>query len=133
MRIASITCVFPPYKGGIGNAALANAEELKKRNAEIVVFTPRAFLRDKKIPTLIRVKKLFPIFKYGNAAILIQLAWQLKSFDIIHLHYPFFGSAEIIWLLKKFNKTKAKLIITYHMDVIGSGSLKKFFSFILNF
>ncbi len=129
MRIASITCVFPPYKGGIGNAALANAEELKKRNAEIVVFTPRAFLRDKKIPTLIRVKKLFPIFKYGNAAILIQLAWQLKSFDIIHLHYPFFGSAEIIWLLKKFNKTKAKLIITYHMDVIGSGSLKKIFQF----
>ncbi|MCK4744587.1 glycosyltransferase family 4 protein [Candidatus Parcubacteria bacterium] len=127
MRIASITCVFPPYKGGIGNVALSNAEELKKRGAEIVVFTPRAFLLDKKIPTLVRVKKLFPVLKYGNAAILSQFAWQLKNFDIIHLHYPFFGSAEIVWLLKKFNKIKAKLIITYHMDVVGSGLLGKFF------
>ena len=127
MRIASITCVFPPYKGGIGNAALANAEELKKQGAEVVVFTPRNFLQNKKIPTLVRVKKLFPIFKYGNASILIQLIWKLKNFDIIHLHYPFFGSAEIIWLLKKFNKIKAKLIITYHMDVVGSGLLKKIF------
>lgn len=127
MRIASITCVFPPYKGGIGSVALANAEELKKQGAEIVIFTPRSFLRDEKMPTLFRVKKLFPIFKCGNAAILIQLIWKLKNFDIIHLHYPFFGSAEIIWLLKKFNKIKAKLIITYHMDVVGSGLLKKFF------
>ncbi|MEA2065202.1 MAG: glycosyltransferase family 4 protein [Patescibacteria group bacterium] len=127
MRIASITCVFPPYKGGIGNAALDNAEELKKQGAEIVIFTPRAFLRNKKIPTLVRVNKMFPVFKYGNGAILAQLFWKLKNFDIIHLHYPFFGSAEIVWLLKKFNKTEAKLIITYHMDVIGNGLLGKFF------
>jgi len=45
---------------------------------------------------------------------------QLNDFDIVHLHYPFFGTARIVkkW---KLNNPDKKLFITYHMDNRASG------------
>jgi hypothetical protein len=102
MKIASIVCAYPPYAGGMGNSA-KQINELLSDKHEIKTFTPyttKAFLR------------------YGHGAFFPQLLWQLKKFDYIYLHYPFFGTAEIVWLFKIFHK-KQKLIIHYHMDVKG--------------
>ncbi|MEA2088444.1 MAG: glycosyltransferase family 4 protein [Patescibacteria group bacterium] len=129
MRVAEIVCVFFPYKGGIGNVALDNAKILRKYNNDVVVFTPYHREINKKFDKKIQVKKLLPVLKYGNAAVLISLFWRLKNFDIVHLHFPFFGSVEIIWLMKKFKILKAKLIITYHMDATAGGWLGKIFKF----
>jgi glycosyltransferase involved in cell wall biosynthesis len=50
-----------------------------------------------------------------------SLLWKLKGFDIIHLHYPFYGGAfftalaSVIWGIP--------LVITYHMRTEASGWL----------
>ncbi|OGY46580.1 MAG: hypothetical protein A3J65_01255 [Candidatus Buchananbacteria bacterium RIFCSPHIGHO2_02_FULL_45_11b] len=138
MKIAIVTPTFPPYAGGIGNVAAANARELKKLGHEAVVFTP-LYQPVKEEITDLTIKRLPPLLKYGNAAFVPKLGGMLKGFDIIHLHYPFFGGAEVIWLralslgLRAASpKPKAqspKLILHYHMDVVGKGFLKLFFKF----
>lgn len=111
MRIAQVVCAFPPYSGGIGNSA-QQIEQLLAPNHEIVNFTPQ---------------HLKPWLRYGHGAFLPQLIWRLRKFDYIYLHYPFFGTAEVVWLIKKL-RPRIKLIIHYHMDVKNSRILTKLLS-----
>ncbi len=111
MKIASIVCAYPPYAGGMGNSA-KQINELLSNKHEIKTFTP----------STTRV-----LLHYGHGAFFPQLLWHLKKFDYIYLHYPFFGTAEIVWLFKIFHK-KQKLIIHYHMDVKGLSLLAKILS-----
>ena len=130
MRIAQIICRFKPYKGGMGNMAYDYSLVLAKLGHQVTVFTPLYGEEDKKFTrSEFRIKRLIAWGKIGNGAFLPQLFWQLKGFDIVHLHYPFFGGAEIVWLLKLLFNKKMKLVITYHMDVIGGIFLKPFFKF----
>ncbi len=104
MKIASIVCAYPPYAGGIGNSAERINNLLADRNA-ITLFTP---------------DNLKPWFRMGHGAFAPQLFFQLNKFDYIYLHYPFFGTAEVVWFFKLFF-SRPKLIIQYHMDVRGLG------------
>lgn len=108
MKIASVVCAYPPYAGGIGNSAYQINQILSSQH-EVVNFTPDA---------------IKPWLRYGHGAFLPQLLWRLRSFDYIYLHYPFFGSAEIIWLFKIFYR-RPKLIIHYHMDVKNHSFITK--------
>ena len=108
MKIAQIVCAYPPYAGGIGNSAQQLFEILKDKH-EVVNFTPN---------------NTKPLWRKGHGAILLQLLWRLKKFDYIYLHYPFFGTAEVIWLFKKFYSHQ-KLIIHYHMDVKNLSLINK--------
>jgi len=121
MKIAQIVCAFHPYKGGIGNIANKYSEILRQAGHNITTFTPDY----KKIGNEKNITRLNPWLKYGNGAFLPQLFFILKKYDLIYLHYPFFGSAEIIWLIKLFNKN-VKLIIHYHMDVKMSSFISTF-------
>ena len=132
MKIAQIVCAYPPYRGGIGNSALAIARVLQSAGKEVETFTISPLLFKEGLPALSEAEvggvftkreseavylKAFPGF--GNGGFLPQLFWRLKDFDLIYLHYPFFGAAEIIWFLKKFVwGKKKKLVIQYHMDVV---------------
>jgi len=111
MRIAQIVCAFPPYSGGIGNSA-QQIEQLLIEKHTVVNFTPQ---------------HLKPWLRYGHGAFLPQLFWKLIKFDFIYLHYPFFGTAEVIWLIKNL-RPKTRLIIHYHMDVKHSQMLTKILS-----
>ncbi len=111
MRLAQVVCAFPPYRGGIGNSA-QQIEEIIAQHHEVTTFTPA---------------NLKPWLHYGHGAFLPQLLWKLKKFDYIYLHYPFFGAAEVIWLLKLFFK-QPKLIIHYHMDVKNVNLITKILS-----
>lgn len=111
MKIAQVVCSYPPYAGGIGNSA-KQIKKLLEDRYEIQNYTPG---------------EGNPLIRYGQAAFWPQLAWCLKNFDYIYLHYPFFGSAEAIWLYKALGG-KAKLIIHYHMDVKSSSWLKEILS-----
>lgn len=126
MKIAHIACTFPPYKGGIGNATFNLAVELGRLKNDVTVFTPAYDDQSLSINGF-NLIRLNPLLKYGNAAFLPQLFYKLKSFDIIHLHYPFFGGAEAVWLYKFFNGNR-KLVIQYHMDVNSLPLPLKFFS-----
>ncbi|MFA6410196.1 MAG: glycosyltransferase family 4 protein [Candidatus Buchananbacteria bacterium] len=129
MKIAIVTPTFPPYAGGIGNVAAFNAKELVKLGHDVTVFTPH-YQELKEEITDLKIKRLQPLFKYGNAAFVPALKKPLLGFEIIHLHYPFFGGAEVIWLWqKKFKKKGVKIVLHYHMDVIGQGVAKLIFKF----
>lgn len=105
MRIAHVTPVFPP-RGGIGTVASEYAESLRALGDDVTVFTPRYGKG---------------IVSFGNAALMPGLIWRLKGFDVIHLHYPFYGGdlfaliASVIW--------KTPLVLTYHMKTKASGWL----------
>lgn len=126
MRIAEVTPVFPPYRAGIANVAYYNSWILATLGHDVTVFTPRYKNRAPFADEYpFKVERLYPWFHYGKAGFLPQLSWKLMSYDVIHLHYPFFGGAEIIYFLDKIKDLK--LVVTYHMDVVGTGLLSKFF------
>ena len=137
MKIAIITPTFPPYAGGIGNVAAANARELIKLGHEVRVFTPQYGPVTEEI-TDVPIQRIKPLLRYGNGALITSFGWMLRGFDILHLHYPFFGGAEMIWLQRSKLSAKggsasggkargSKLIIHYHMDVVGEGISKTVF------
>lgn len=130
LRIAHVVCVFPPYKGGIGSLAAQNAKLLARAGHDVTVFTPHY---DHNKPAQedrdgYVIKRLPALLKFGNAAFAPSIYSALKDFDVVHLHYPFFGVAEVVWLLKIARGTSLKLVITYHMDVIGEGATHFIFS-----
>jgi glycosyltransferase involved in cell wall biosynthesis len=129
MKIAHIVCRYKPYKGGISNIAYEYAEKLSQLDHAITVFTPLYDNIDNDLTTeKYKIERIKPWFKFGNAAFIPQLLFKLKKFDIVHLHYPFFGASCLVWLLKIIKGKKFKLVISYHMDVVGGGALKIFFS-----
>jgi len=126
MKIAEVTSTFPPYKAGMGNVAYYNAWSLTTLGHDVTVFTTKyknGISHADEYP--FKVERLGAWFKYGNAGILPQLFYKLPKYDIIHLHYPFFGGAEIIYFLDKIKDLN--LVVTYHMDVFGKGLMSKFF------
>jgi glycosyltransferase involved in cell wall biosynthesis len=119
MRIAHVTATFPPYHGGTGNTCFHNARELARRGHEVHVFS--AALTGAPAHELhegFTVHRLRPLVRVGNAPVLPGLLWTLRCFDVIHLHYPFFGG-EITALAAGVNQTP--LVITYHQDVFLEG------------
>ncbi|MBI3290969.1 glycosyltransferase, partial [Candidatus Falkowbacteria bacterium] len=130
MKIAIISPTFPPYAGGIGNVAYENAKELARIGHEITVFTPLYKPVDEETIAGISVKRIKPLIKYGNAAFLPALAFKLKGFDVIHLHYPFLGGAEVVWLYKlKLKNQNSKIVLHYHMDLVGRTVFRPVFKF----
>ena len=123
MKIAQIVCTFPPYKGGMGNSVYSISEVLANNGHEVTVFTINYNISPdyvEKKPKFI-IKRLNSIIKIGNAAILPQLFWQLKGFDIIHLHYPFYGAVLPVIMRKIFFPFSTKLLLHYHMDTKANG------------
>lgn len=127
MKVAEVSSTFPPMKVGMGNVAYYNSWLLSTLGYEVTVFTP-SYKNNLSVSDEypFKVERLYPWFRYGNAGVLPQLFWKLNKFDVIHLHYPFFGGAEIIYFLNKIKDLK--LVITYHMDVVGTGILSRFFN-----
>jgi glycosyltransferase involved in cell wall biosynthesis len=127
MKIAEVVSTFPPYKAGMGNVAFNLSWQLQAQGHQVTVFTPSAakgVVLDHLYP--FKVSRMRPWLQYGNAGFLPQLLWRLQGFDIVHLHYPFFGGAEMIYMLDKV--VDIKLVIHYHMDVYGQGMMEKFFN-----
>ncbi|MCK4968427.1 MAG: glycosyltransferase family 4 protein [Candidatus Aenigmarchaeota archaeon] len=120
---------FPPYRGGMGNVCWEQANQLARLGHQVTVFTPRYRNQQNiSIKTPFLIKRLKPVAYYGNAAILPQVIKTLAKFDVIHLHYPFFGAAEIIYLARLFGyRRKTPLILQYHMDVLGKDWKRLFF------
>jgi glycosyltransferase involved in cell wall biosynthesis len=130
MKIAHVVCNFLPYKCGIGNSVFNFSKYLLKFGHKITVFTPfykvdRGLCHKndllKEDDGEIAIKRLAPFFSFGNAAILIKLFFELDKFDVIHLHYPFFGTDIIVALKKFILGKKIKLITHYHMDAVDCG------------
>ncbi len=119
LRIAHVTATFPPYLGGTGNVCYYNARELVRRGHSVQVITaavPDTLAKD--VYNDVTVRRLRPVARVGNAPVLPGLAHTLRGFDLIHLHYPFFGG-EISTFAARTQQTP--MVITYHQDVLLNG------------
>ncbi len=115
LRIAHVTAVFPPYWSGTSNVAFYNALELARRGHEVHVFTAQYPLNGYHDPQDIIVHRLWTPFRIGNAPLTPTLLTALRSFDLIHLHWPFIFGAELTWLALELSRSP--YILTYHLDL----------------
>lgn len=128
-RIAVFTPAYPPYRGGMGTVAYNFAKGLKYLKHHVEVFTVAHNKSKKSSPQendIVRVHLLRPIIRYGLGAFVPQIIWKARTFDVIHLHYPFFGGAEVL-LIMKLIQPKIQIVLHYHFDAVGKGWLKLFF------
>ena len=120
MKIAQIVCTFPPYRGGIGNSVYGFSRELAKGGARITIFTPNYSNISPDFNEDFKVKRINSVLSIGNAALIPKIIFELKDFDIIHLHLPFLGASFPVWFYSIFHPKK-KLVLTYHMDLVSNG------------
>ena len=138
MHIAHVVSTFWPRFGGMGQVCYEEVKRLAARGHQVSVFTLQypalpgqtsetvlPGVPEKEIKDGFTIERLNPLIKFGDAGITPVLSSKLKGFDLVHLHYPFYGGAE--WVLPAVGKNGAKLVITYHMDAAPSGCLKKCF------
>lgn len=124
MKIAQIVSTFSPHFGGMGMVCEEEADGLAEHGRDVTVFTLRYPGVDYPANLfLFDIKRLSPLLKIGDAGVVPQLTKRLRDFDIIHLHYPFYGGASCVWLAKKLYGKK--YILTYHMTASPAGWLKK--------
>ncbi|HEX2037880.1 MAG TPA: glycosyltransferase family 4 protein [Chloroflexota bacterium] len=123
LRIAHITATFPPYRGGTGNVAWHNAHQLARLGHEPHVFTADhgAAGGETVAPSGVKVHRLRPLMRLGNAPLLAGLLPALRRFDLLHLHYPFYFGAEMVLAASRL--FRIPYVITYHNDVEFQGSL----------
>jgi len=128
MRIGLVVSTFPPYQGGMGNMAFSYALGLTRRGHQVEVYCPeRGRLESeadaRPAPDVpFAVHRLKPWFDIRNSALVPQLAPRLYGFDAVNLHYPFYGGAETLLLLKKLRGKKLPLVVNFQMDTFGSGA-----------
>ncbi len=115
-KIAQVVCTYPPYRGGMGRIAFEYTERLRERGYNVHVFTTRQS-QDIEDPKYVH---RLPALQIGNAGVMPSLYRRLSGFDIVHLHYPFFGGAEPVVVRKAISKNQG-LVMTYHMDAVASG------------
>jgi glycosyltransferase involved in cell wall biosynthesis len=116
MRVAHVVPVFPPYRSGTGNVAFHQARCLAATGVDVTVFTTRTAMTP-IAPAGVAVVTLRPLVAHGNAACLPQVLWHTSGYDIIHVHYPFFGTAEILALKRLF--APPPIVLQYQFDVVG--------------
>lgn len=127
MKIAFVISTFPPRVGGMGQVALSQALGLARLGYEITVFTLDYGV---KLPDCgIKIEYLSSKIRLGDAGFVPQLFFKLKGFDLVHLHFPFYGASFVVFLASFFYGIP--FIATYHMDAQPKGLIKnviKFFS-----
>jgi len=101
--------------------AYHNALELASRGHDVHVYTVGGQASVEHSPPGVSVHRRRALFAAGNAPFAPRLASELASFDLVHLHYPFFFGAEQVWW--SHVRKAIPYVITYHQDVIFRGPL----------
>lgn len=121
MNILHIACVAPPQTGGIGQVAYQIVKRLRDRGYEATLVAP--VLKSKfSEPDPEWVKRLPAFIRWGNAAAMGDIHPLMKQADIIHLHYPCFGTAEKVAQYALMHPKK-QIVMTFHMDATGGNIL----------
>ncbi len=117
VKIAQVVCTYPPYRGGMGRVAFEYTERLRARGYDVHVFTPRYQPVEGDPKYVHRVPSPLHV---GNAGVVPSLMRRLSGFDVVHLHYPFFGGAEPT-IVGKALRPHQSLVMTYHHDPVVQG------------
>lgn len=118
MQIVHLSCVAPPQIGGIGRVAAVEVGLLKQAGEDAVLLAPET--RGGGVAE--NVKRVKTRWTLGNAAALDEasLMPEIAEADVVHLHYPFYGTAGLVAKLRRQNKIK-RLVMTLHMDAQAPG------------
>lgn len=113
MHILVLSPVYPPYKGGMGAVAAQEVRLMQEAGHTVRVITPG--YSDKALPTEEHVTCIDPLYAWGNGAILPwRKIWrEIKTHDVVHLHYPFFGTALPVACMARL--AKKRLVVSWHM------------------
>lgn len=129
MRIAHVVGTCYPRPGGMGTVAYDECAALVKSGFEPTIFTLSYGGREEQFATApFPIARLHPWPRSGDAGLTPELLWRLRGFDLVHLHYPWYGGAEWVWLQKKLGGTP--YVVTYHMDAAPTEVFKKIVSFV---
>jgi glycosyltransferase involved in cell wall biosynthesis len=117
MKIAHVSCVAPPDIGGIGSVALREVAGLRARGVEATLFAPepKIGLSDRD-PSF--VQRVPTAWRFGNASWLLGIRPILRGFDLVHVHWPFFGTADRLLFSPR---DLPPVIVTFHMDAKTDG------------
>ncbi len=155
LKIAHIVATFPPHIGGMGGVVFDEVNALAKAGHDVTVFTlaypghdylqqnsqnplhcppPNrgrsqllSPLKGERYREWYCVVRLHPLIRSGDAGWVPQLFFRLKGFDIVHLHYPWYGGAE--WVLLAAKLRGQKYVVTYHMQAAPTSLFKKIVKF----
>ncbi len=120
MRIAILVCAYPPFMGGIGNAAARHAHTLVELGHDVEVLCPaHGTAPGTSVVDGVTVHRLRPVVSHGLSAFLPGLARRVRDYDGLLLQYPFFGGAEPAALGARLSNTP--YLVYFHMDVIWGG------------
>ena len=100
----------------MGHVAQEYAKRLHARGHQVHVLTPSPGPTDDESISVDRLKGV----RVGNAALVPSLFRRLRGYQLVHLHYPFFGGAEFV-LARRLLHPQQRLVITYHMDATAAG------------
>ncbi len=129
MKIAFVIATFPPAVGGMGQVAWNEALALGRLGHTVEVFT---LDYNFKLPgNNFKVNYLSPLIRLGDAGFAPQLFWKLRGFDLVHLHFPFYGGGFMVVLASLFYRTP--YVVTYHMDAQPKGIIKNIIKFFSDF
>ncbi len=128
MRIAVVVSTFPPYRGGMGNVAAMHAALLARQGHDVTVLTPAEGEPRVEEREGYRVRFLRAPVAVGNAAFVPQLFGAVRDVDLVFLHYPFIGGAEAVALARQMRPHGARLVVYYHMDLVGQPPRDQMFS-----
>ncbi len=132
MKLLILTPVYAPYKGGTATVAEQNAQMARKAGHTVHVITPyyRLVQQGKQEEREgISITRISPLFSFGNSACIGIPFSFLKQADCIHVHYPFISGSEFQLLIAKIF-FKKKIIVTYHMDLVAQGTVRKLLFFL---
>lgn len=127
MKVVHLVCEAPPELGGMGTSALREVIGLRARGIEATLIAPELKAPVSE-PSF--VKRLSTIWRIGNASTLEAWHEAVKGADIVHLHYPYYGTGEFVLFA---SEKLPPIVLTYHMDAKSSGirqilvSLERFF------
>jgi glycosyltransferase involved in cell wall biosynthesis len=96
----------------MGHVAYEYTERLRRLGHAVHVFTPEVDRAPDDPPYVHRLPVLLRI---GNAALTASVYRRLNGFDVVHLHYPFFGGAEWVLVRRSIEGTP-RLVLSFHMD-----------------
>lgn len=116
MKVIHLCCVAPPETGGMGRVADIEVKMLNARGVEAWLMAPEA---GKPMVGPEYVSRV-PAIGLGNAARILALDKILEDADVVHLHYPFYGTAGRVAALRRQGKVK-RLVMTLHMDADAKG------------
>lgn len=130
MKIAQISSTFPPYQGGIGNVCYHQSLELARRGHQVTVILPEICRPSVPLQVPFQITYVPVSFTIGNASWTPQLVQALEGFDVLHLHYPYFGGD--IFVRAAAQRYGVPYVLTYHQDITTDTFFKRAVIFAYN-